>query len=346
MRSMLRMTGKLPKGMATLTSALVLMLWLGGCTGVLTPAANPDDTQNSAQPPATVAAPPANDSPTEVAPIDETPADEMPTDAMPADESPTAETPAGDVSEGEGDTAASPGIQLAERVEFEPGVNSTMRSGTLAVGDDKQYALAASAGQMLHIQTIGMGAPVGFTVYGPGSISWAGEMQPSGAYIFTTQFTVPENADYLVVLTVTDDAPATMPENASEASYEIVFTLDGSVSPTEPQSDPVERIGFDAGTTTTERSGLMPSGPGANQYLLSANVGQTLTVDATSDGTPLSMTIESPSGNQWIPEMMTAPEGYTIGQQITLPEPGYYLVTLAKADHTPSTNFTITFTLE
>jgi hypothetical protein len=75
-------------------------------------------------------------------------------------------------------------------------------------------------------------------------------------------------------------------------------------------------------------------------------VGQTLTVDATSDGTPLSMTIEGPSGNQWIPEMMTAPEGYTIGIQFSLPEPGYYLVTLAKADHTPSTNYTVTFTLE
>jgi hypothetical protein len=71
-----------------------------------------------------------------------------------------------------------------------------------------------------------------------------------------------------------------------------------------------------------------------------------MTIDATSDGAPLSMTIESPSGNQWIPEMMEATDGFTIGHEFTLPEPGYYLVTLAKGDHSPSTNYTITFTME
>jgi hypothetical protein len=73
---------------------------------------------------------------------------------------------------------------------------------------------------------------------------------------------------------------------------------------------------------------------------------QTVTIDATSDGTPLSLTIESPSGNRWIPEMMPAAEGYTIGQQFVVPETGDYLVTLAKADHSPSTNFEVTFTIQ
>lgn len=112
-------------------------------------------------------------------------------------------------------------------------------------------------------------------------------------------------------------------------------------SPTEPP----ERVELAAGTPSTEITSLMPSGPGINQYVIAAEEGQSLAVDVTSDGVPLSLTIESPSGNRWIPEMMTAPEGYTIGIQLTVPETGDYLITLGKADHTPSTNFTVTFTL-
>ncbi len=232
------------------------------------------------------------------------------------------------------------GITVAERVEFEPGATSATLSGTLAPGEVKEYALAASAGQTMHVQTIGYGAPVNFTVYGPGGVSWPGEAQASEVYIFTTLITLPDNGDYLVRLSVPDDAEA-------EAQYDVVFTIDNSLAqPLTPQPGPAERVQFDAGATSTERSGLLPTGPGIQQYLLSANAGQTMTVDATSDGTPLSMTIESPSGNQWIPEMQEVPEGYTIGHQLTLPEPGYYLVSLAKGDHSPSTNYTITFTIE
>lgn len=43
--------------------------------------------------------------------------------------------------------------------------------------------------------------------------------------------------------------------------------------------------------------------------------------------------------------MMPADDGYTIGHQSVLPEPGYYLVTLTKGDETPATDYTGTFTL-
>jgi pimeloyl-ACP methyl ester carboxylesterase len=89
----------------------------------------------------------------------------------------------------------------------------------------------------------------------------------------------------------------------------------------------------------------MPSGPGIQQYVIAATEGQSMTVDVTSDGTPLSLTIESPSGNRWIREMMPTEEGYIIGHQLTVPETGDYLVTLGKGDHTPSTNFVATFTI-
>jgi hypothetical protein len=72
-----------------------------------------------------------------------------------------------------------------------------------------------------------------------------------------------------------------------------------------------------------------------------------MTVDIFSDDVPLSMTITMPSGMQRIPEMFPAEGGgYLIGHEFTLPESGDYLVTLTKADHTPSTNYTADFAIK
>jgi hypothetical protein len=189
------------------------------------------------------------------------------------------------------------------------------------------------------VQTVGYRAPVSFTLYAPGGVSWAGEAQPSDVYIFTTEAPVPTTGDYLVTLSV--------PADAAETTYDVTFTIVASAAqPMTPQPGPAERIFVDPGTGSAQRSGLLPTGPGVQQYVLNANAGLTMTVDATSDGAPLSMTVESPAGNQWIPEMMPVADGYAIGHQFTLPEPGYYLVTLTKGDHTPSTNYTITFTIQ
>jgi heat shock protein HslJ len=117
-------------------------------------------------------------------------------------------------------------------------------------------------------------------------------------------------------------------------------------APTPGPSEPPERIEFAPGATSAERSGLLPSGPGTLQYVLTANAGQTMTVDATSDGAPLSMTIADPTGFSMIPEMREVEGGYAIGAQYTLPATGDYVVTLQKGDHTPSTNFTVTFTIQ
>lgn len=233
----------------------------------------------------------------------------------------TQSSPAGELPTDGGD-------QMAERVEFEPDTTTATLSGTLTAGSDKQYALAASAGQTVTVAAVGDEGPVNFTVYGPGSTSWSGESQADADNRVMTQVVAPENGDYLVTLSV--------PTDGAETSYEVTFIV-------EPNA--VARIAFPGGETTTERSGSLPSGAIVQQYLLSANTGMTLTVDATSDAAPLSMTIESPSGNQRIPEMMPADDGYTIGHQFVLPEPGYYLVTLAKGDEAPATNYTVTFTL-
>jgi hypothetical protein len=191
----------------------------------------------------------------------------------------------------------------------------------------------------LRVQTVGQNAPISFTVYAPGGVAWPGEEQNGQDNEVAAQIMVEETGDYLVTLSGS--------EEAAETAYDVTFALEASASqPMTPQPGPAQRIDFDPQTGTAQRSGLMPSGLGVEQFVLSVNAGPTMTIDATSDGAPLSMTIESPSGNQWIPEMMPTADGYTIGHQFALPEPGYYLVTLAKGDHTPSTNYTITFSIE
>jgi hypothetical protein len=166
-----------------------------------------------------------------------------------------------------------------------------------------------------------------------------GEPQAGQDNMVSAQVPISITGDYLIMLA--------LPEGAAETNYDVTFTLDASATlPMTPQPGPAHRISFDPQTGMAEHSGLMPSGLGIEQFVFSVPSGPTMTIDATSDGAPLSMTIESPSGNQWIPEMMEATDGFTIGHEFTLPEPGYYLVTLAKGDHSPSTNYTITFTME
>ena len=220
------------------------------------------------------------------------------------------------------------GDEMAERVDFPPGTATVTLSDTLVADSDQDYALAASTGQTVTVETEGNAEPVNFTVYGPGGATWSGEAQADAGNRMTAQFTAPESGDYLVTLTT--------PADGAETEYKVMFTIDPSA---------VARIEFPAGDTMAEQSGSLPAGEASQQFLLSGNVGWTMTVDATSDEAPLSMTIEDPSGMQWIPEMRPTDNGYTIGQQFTLPEPGYYLVTVRKGEQTPSINYTITFTL-
>lgn len=237
----------------------------------------------------------------------------------------TQEPPAAD------DPSAVVGDEMAERVEFAEGATETTLNGTITAGSDQQYALAASAGQMIRVQTVSDGTPVTITVYGPDGASWVGEAQDDDSTV-TVEVTAPENGDYLVTLS--------LPAESAETTYEVTFMVDAIAA----QPGPVTRVAFTPDGNPTQRSGELADGAVVQQYLLSTNAGVTLTVDATSDAVPLNMTIESPSGNQWIPEMMPADDGYTIGREFTTPEPGYYLVTLVKGEGTPQTNFTIAFT--
>ena len=226
---------------------------------------------------------------------------------------------------------ASPG---RERVVFEPGSPSATRSGTLSPGGIKEYVLSAAAGQRMHIQTVGYTAPVHFILGSPDGQSWSGELGASDVYIFTVEVFLPEDGDYVVTLFVPLEEEATR--------YDAAFIIDAGTQ----SSAPPERVEFGSGTGSAERNGLLPSGSGLKEYVLTGQVGQTMTITITSDGAPLSLMITTPGGVQRIPETSPAEGAHEISHSFTLAETGDYLVTLDKADHTPSTNYTADFMIE
>jgi heat shock protein HslJ len=230
-----------------------------------------------------------------------------------------------------------------ERVQFDASTTSATRSGALAERDAREYVLSGSAGQNLHIQTVGYNGPVAFTLTGPTGVTILdspAEPQPSDVYIFTAQVLLPDNGDYVVKLSV--------PSGAGATRYDVAFTIATGPLPTFPSAgEPPEQITLEPGTDSAQRSGLLPSSSALKQYVLTAEAGQTMTVDVISDDVALSLTITTPGGMQRIPETLPADGGgYHVGHEFTLSESGDYLVTLTKADQTPSTNYTATFTIK
>jgi hypothetical protein len=252
---------------------------------------------------------------------------------------PATSAPAGEITAASQKPAAgAASAQLAERVVFAPGATSATHSGALPAGGEKQYALTAIAGQNLHVRTVGYAAPVHFTVNGPGVVAQPGAAEASDGNVFRAAVPLPSTGDYLVILSAPADA---------ETAYDVTFTLDTSLSQEiTPQPGPAQRIDFDPSSGSAQRSGLLRSGPGVEQFVLSLPPDQVLTVDVASDGAPLRVTIAAPSGNQWNPEALPTADGYNSSQQFTTPEGGYYVVTLVKGEQTPSTNYTITFALQ
>lgn len=221
-----------------------------------------------------------------------------------------------------------------ERVVFEPGATSATRSGTLNAGEVKEYVVIAAAGQRMHVQTTGYSAPVHFTLSGPDGHAWSGEPGGSDIYIFTQEVFLPEDGDYVVMLSV--------PAGEKSTRYDVALTVDIGSQSTEPP----ERVLFESGVTSVQRSGPFPNGAGVKQYVLAAREGQTMTVTLTSDGAPISLMITTPSGAQRIPETSPADGVHQISHSFSLAESGDYVVILNKADHTSSTNYEVTFLIE
>lgn len=226
----------------------------------------------------------------------------------------------------------------AERVRFAPGATSANRTGSLRAGSIQAYVLAAAAGQRMHVQSVGYNAPVHFTVRGPNGAVWPGEQLGAGVYVFAREILLPATGDYVVTLSV--------PQGEAATRYDVVVTIDNAPTPTPVPTAPPQRVRFAPGAISAQRSGLLPTGPGDQAYVLAAVAGQRMTVEVNSDGSPLNFVIVGPDGSRWPVAAAPSGNGYRAVTSISLPQWGDYRVMLSKGQHTPSTNFVVTFTIE
>ena len=216
----------------------------------------------------------------------------------------------------------------AKRINFAPGTTSAQINGSVSEQGRNDYVLSAQAGQEMSVEISSPNNDVLLSVVGADGTPY--KRYQNGPPSWSS--TLPATQDYYI--------------EAVSIGSATDYTLNVSISALAGNRVEAERIEFAPGATSAQRGGLLPSGPGTLKYVLAANANQTMTVDATCDGTPLSMTIEDPTGYRRIPEMREVVGGYAIGAQLTLPATGDYVVTLQKADHTPSTNYSVTFTIQ
>jgi hypothetical protein len=211
------------------------------------------------------------------------------------------------------------------------------RGGNLPAGGTASYVLAASPGQTMTVQAVGANAPVNVAVRSPGGTTWAGAPQAENPNVVTALFTAPEPGEY----TVTLNAPT------GATSYNVTFALSATAPPLIPTpGPPPERVEWVPGTTTGDRTGQLPEGALRKQYIVNGVAAQTMTINVTSDSTPLELTIAGVSGAEQTATMNPIEAGFAVDYQYLLPETGDYLVTLSKADGTPPVNYTIQFTVQ
>lgn len=229
-----------------------------------------------------------------------------------------------------------PPAQTRERVEFQPGATSATRSGVLSGGGVKEYELRGLAGQTMHVQTVGFNAPVEFTLTSPNGETWSGELQPSDVYIFTVQVILPHNGDYVVRLSVPQDTGATR--------YDVIFTISTISQPsTPPPVGSPERVNFAPGATSATRSGDLPAG-GIKEYVVWADVGQSMHVQTVGSNAPVEFTLRSPAGETWSGELQPS-DVYIFTVQVVLPRHGDYVVRLSVPPDAEATHFDVTFTI-
>lgn len=110
-------------------------------------------------------------------------------------------------------------------------------------------------------------------------------------------------------------------------------------------SEPPERVEFTHGTDSAQFSGLLPSGLSIKQYVLAAKEGQILSVNFASEDVPVSLSLTSPGGLLLFSEILQADGSSSGSNRHTLVDSGDYLITLTKADHTPSARYTVEFSI-
>ncbi len=184
----------------------------------------------------------------------------------------------------------------AQRISFAPGTSSAQVSGHIVGTTIDRYLLAAAAGQSMQVSVSSPTNNVFLSVVAPsgamlasapaGAKSFSGALPQTGDYTFrvSTSYGTAQ-ADYTLVVSVSNTPlPTSTPLPATSAAQPTAIPQPG-----------VQRISFAAGATSASVSGPV-SGGVTPTYLVGAGSGQRMTINLSSPGGNVYMTVTSPSG--------------------------------------------------
>jgi hypothetical protein len=210
----------------------------------------------------------------------------------------------------------------ATPISFAPGTSSTEINGTIAAQATNSYLLSAQQSQLVTVTITSPNNDVRLRVLGEdGSVLKPAE---DGLSSWTSQ--LPATQDYLIA--------------AVAVGQTTPYTLRVALEPL--RDSDAERLNVAPGAPAVTRSGNLPAAS-TKAYLLSATVGQTLTVQTVGYNGPVNFTIRSPSGTTWN-GAVAGSDSNVLAAQAILPETGDYVVTLAVSAGS-TTPYDATFTL-
>jgi LysM repeat protein len=122
------------------------------------------------------------------------------------------------ITDGSSGTAPPPEQGPAERVYFQPGAVSATRSGVINQGVPKSYILWARNGQVITVQTVSHGEPLGISIG-----NTRGDLLPvtgvNSQIKNSVSVTIPESGDFIVAV-----RPVTLPEGP-QLAFDVTFTI-------------------------------------------------------------------------------------------------------------------------
>ena len=117
-----------------------------------------------------------------------------------------------------GTTPPPPEQGPAERVYFQPGAVSASRSGIINQGVPKSYILGARSGQVITVQSVSHGEPLGISIG-----NTRGDLLPvtgvNSQIKNNVSVTLPESGDFIVTI-----RPITLPEGP-QLAFDVTFTI-------------------------------------------------------------------------------------------------------------------------
>jgi hypothetical protein len=211
-------------------------------------------------------------------------------------------------------------------------------TGQLSAGATVRYVVAGEAGQPLAVDVASTGDALSLGITGEkgmilrpqarGALSWSGILPATQDYLIA--LTAPNAITYtLEVMQLSPVSPtAAEPEQLEEPT---VAGLDADPQPIELES----------GTFASERGTFTPE-QSAQQYTLTGEAGQLLTVVSYSSGAPIQILLENAEDQRW----MANPNDDRVTElSVRLPSSGEYVVTLLAPLVTSETAFRVDFIL-